>query len=113
MQNGSVRSTAKREATPVGEAASHFVVEDAFKTRDHGIVLAPYLPPQRSRPVHVRYETPAGIGGIVTGHVERTAGRVWDPGRVFPPHKSAIVIDAPGFGLPPVGTRIWITEVVE
>lgn len=84
------------------------VVEDTY-VHGEGLVLAPFLPHQPSRKVRVRYESPDGVGGVVDGHVEPTAGRVWNPGQLSPPHKSALVIDVPGFNVP-AGTRIWILE---
>lgn len=86
---------------------SLLVVEDAFIHGDE-LVLAPFLPHQPSRKVRVRYETPSGAGGIVDGHVEEAVGRVWAPGRLSPPHESALVLDV-RFGVP-AGTRIWILE---
>ena len=80
---------------------SLFVVEDTYV---HGDALA-----QPNRGVRVRYETPDGAGGIVNGHVESAVGTVWAPGRLSPPHESALVIDAPRFSVP-AGTRIWILE---
>jgi hypothetical protein len=84
------------------------VVEEAYVHGD-GIVLAPFLPGQPNRKVRVRYETPDGFGGVVNGHVEAAIGRVWAPGRLSPPHESAIIVDAPRFRVP-AGTRIWIVE---
>ncbi len=87
---------------------SLFVVEDTYVHGD-ALVLAPFLPAQPNRGVRVRYETPDGAGGIVNGHVESAVGTVWAPGRLSPPHESALVIDAPRFSVP-AGTRIWILE---
>jgi hypothetical protein len=87
---------------------SLLVVEDTH-VRGDALVLSPFLPHQPSRKVRVRYETPGGAGGIVDGHVEDAAGKVWDPGRLSPPHESTLVLDVAGLRVP-AGTRIWIVE---
>ena len=87
---------------------SPLIVEDTYLHGD-GLAVAPFLPHQPNRKVRVRYETPDGTGGIVDGHVEAAAGRVWAPGRLSPPHESALIIDPPRFSVP-AGTRIWILD---
>jgi hypothetical protein len=98
-----------RRETPHGP---HLVVEETCEAHEGGVVVAPLLPTQPDRRVRVRYEAPDGSGGIVGGHIRASAGRVWAPGHPFPPHKSALVIEASASTVPS-GSRVWILELEE